>query len=228
MNALRAGLLACALLAAAGSARVAAAPADSTAAAPADSTAVAPADSARSIRAVPAPTGETPAQRAARLERERLKKTLDLMARSEVPGAHRWERHKSGRVAMLSSAILPGLGQVYNGRRIKVAVMVGVASGYFSQIWLNNKASQRARSLRDRLDKGTSQWDLQNRLIDFYDDEAVTWIWWSGAVWIIGILDAWTDAHLYDIRVFTPPEHDVSQQVPQPAPARYLTFSFGF
>ena len=200
----------------------------------ADSTvAVERADSAGTLRLPPAPRPDAAArERAAREERERLKETLDLMGRSEVAGDRRWQRHKSGKVAMLSSAVLPGLGQVYNGRRIKVAVMVGVASGYLSQVWLNHKASQRARSLRDRTEKDTSQWALQNRLIDFYDDEAVTWIWWSGAVWVIGILDAWTDAHLYDIRVFTPPPHDepagVSQRIPGEGPTRYLTFSIKF
>jgi hypothetical protein len=226
MKAIGVGLFACALVLAAGGVR-GAVPVDSVSTPEA-------ADSVRSLRTAPAPAHPEAAakERAAREERERLKETLDLMGRSEVAGERRWQRHKSGKVAMLSSAVLPGLGQVYNGRRIKVAVMVGVASGYFSQIWLNNQASQRARSLRDRLDPGTSKWDLQNRLIEFYDDEAVTWIWWSGAVWIIGILDAWTDAHLYDIRVFTPPAHDepadASLMVPGGEPTRYLTLTIEF
>jgi hypothetical protein len=165
-------------------------------------------------------------------ERVRIKEMLQRMGRSEVEGERLWERRKSGRVAMLSSALLPGLGQVYNGRRIKVAVMVGVASGYIAQIWLNHKAGQRARAQRDRLTPGTRLYDFQNRLSKFYEDEARTWGWWTGAVWIIGILDAWTDAHLYDIRAYTPPDEDelsgLSNEIPVDRSVSYLTFSVGF
>jgi hypothetical protein len=179
----------------------------------------------------PAPAAGVRDSKADEEERLRLKETLQRMGRREVEGERQWQRRKSGKVAMLSSALLPGLGQVYNGRRIKVAVMVGVASGYIAQIWLNTKNAQRARALRDRLEPGTSQYRLQNRLSEFYEDEARTWVWWTGAVWMIGILDAWTDAHLYDIRVYTPPGQDEltgsADGLPGVRPIHYLTVSVG-
>lgn len=196
----------------------------------ADSSVVVP-DTARTIER-PLPGGQREERlRQAEAERAQLKETLERMSRQEVAGKRQWERRKSGKVALYSSAILPGLGQVYNGRRIKVAVMVGVASGYIAQIWLNTKAAQRARAKRDRLTPGTSAYNLQNRLSNFYEDEARTWGWWTGAVWIIGMLDAWTDAHLYDIRAYTPPadESAAAGAVSVPgARASYLTLSVDF
>jgi hypothetical protein len=166
------------------------------------------------------------------LERARLKETLQRMGRREVEGRRRWERRKSGKVAMLSSALLPGLGQVYNGRRMKAAVMVGITSAYLAQVWLNHKAGQRALSERDRLTPGTSAFNFQNRLSEFREDEARIWVWWTGAVWLIGILDAWTDAHLYDIRAYTPPSDEepggVSSELPTKPRMSYLTLTFGF
>ncbi len=164
--------------------------------------------------------------------RKRLKESLQRMGRREVEGRRQWERRKSGRVAMLSSMVLPGLGQVYNGRRLKVLVVAGMAMGYGSQVWLNAKGAQRARFRRDRLEPGTSAYNLQNRLIDFHKEEARTWGWWTGAIWILGILDAWTDAHLYDIRAYTPPADNesagYSTSLPGEAPTSYLTWSLEF
>jgi hypothetical protein len=184
-------------------------------------------DSVRVLEIAPVTGGDVEQE-----ERERLKESLQRMGRSEVEGRRRWERKKSGRVSLLSSMVLPGLGQVYNGRRVKVAVAAGLAMGYGSQIWLNVKGAQRARARRDRLDPGTTGYNFQNRLIDFHKEEARTWGWWTGAIWILGLLDAWTDAHLYDIRAYTPPANDepagFSQVLPTESPTSYLTWSLEF
>jgi len=225
MSAVEARVFLCAALVAASALCSLQTPGAARAAAP-DTTVSIPAavDSVDRLRVAPRSAAD---ERASEEERERIKRTLELMGRSEVEGDKLWQRRKSGKVAMFSSALLPGLGQVYNGRRIKVAVMVGFASGYFAQILLNTKEAQRARALRDRLEPGTSKWSLQNRLSKFYEDEARTWVWWSGAVWIIGILDAWTDAHLYDIRAYTPPR-DLSSSLPEEPPTRYVAVTLPF
>ena len=60
----------------------------------------------------------------ARKKRE-IKQEMSRIGRSEVPGARQWERKKSPTVAVVSSMLLPGLGQLYNGRRIKTVIAVG-------------------------------------------------------------------------------------------------------
>lgn len=161
-------------------------------------------------------------------ERALLKRTLEMMGRREVEGDRLWQRRKSPKVALYSNALLPGLGQTYNGRRIKTAIMVGVASYYFGNIWLNQKNAQRTTAIRDKLppDAHLRTLNLYNSLIEFYKEQAKDYLWWSAAVWIIGMLDAWIDAHLYDVRAYTPPAagDDVSNVKTTP----YLTLTISF
>ena len=105
---------------------------------------------------------------------------------------------------MLSSAVLPGLGQVYNGRRLKVVVMVGFMSFYAGNVIINWRAHKKFEALSDLEVEGTDAWDLDNRLSEFHEETAIDYLWWSCATWLIGVLDAWIDAHLYDIRAYSP------------------------
>ena len=163
-----------------------------------------------------------------REEREALKHTLQMMSRREVEGNRLWERHKSPKVAMYSNAILPGLGQVYNGRRIKTAIMVAAASYYIGNVWLNHKSAQRFMASRSKLppDVKLHTVNFHNTWIQFYKEQSKDYLWWSGAVWILGLIDAWIDAHLYDIRAYTPPEVTGSATGATSAP--YVTFTISF
>jgi hypothetical protein len=158
----------------------------------------------------------------------KMKEILKRMGSSEVEGRTTWERKKNPRTAMLCSALLPGLGQTYNGRRLKVGVMVGVASYYMGNMVLNWHQYQAYNLQREQSVPGSSQFRLTGQLADFYKEEARTFLWWSGAVWLIGILDAWIDAHLYDVREYTPPRPPV-QSVPaaEGGQVSYLTVGFG-
>jgi hypothetical protein len=133
------------------------------------------------------------------------KEILQRMGASEVGGRTPWERKKNPQVAMLCSALLPGLGQTYNGRRLKVGLMVGFTSFYFGNAWLNWKNYEGAIARRDATVPGSIAFQNENERADFFKEEARTYLWWSGAVWLIGILDSWIDAHLYDVREYTPP-----------------------
>jgi hypothetical protein len=161
-------------------------------------------------------------------ERAQLKRTLEMMGRREVEGDRLWQRRKSPKVSMFSNVVLPGLGQVYNGRRIKTVLMVGAASYYFGNIWLNHKSAQRATARRDKLPPDSPLRTLRssNDWIEFYKEQAKDYVWWSAAVWLIGILDAWIDAHLYDVRAYTPPPADSA--VTDHETTRYITLSIPF
>jgi hypothetical protein len=134
------------------------------------------------------------------------KEILRRMGSSEVEGATEWERKKNPKVAMLCSALLPGLGQTYNGRRLKVGLMVGFSYYYLSRTWLNWKSYERNLVVRDAAPPGSSAFRQADENAAFYKEEARSFLWWSGAVWLIGILDSWIDAHIYDVREYTPPE----------------------
>lgn len=169
------------------------------------------------------------------VDQEQLKQTLTNIGRREVPGEREWERRKNPRVAMLSSAVLPGLGQVYNGRRIKVAVMVGFMSFYTGNMIVNWRQHKLHEAQRDLLEEGTSAWELEDELSRFFEDRAIDFVWWAGGTWLIGVLDAWIDAHLYDIRAYTPespePDDGTSARLGIGADgrgARYVVLTIGF
>jgi hypothetical protein len=151
-----------------------------------------------------------------------IKREMARVGRSEVPGAHRWEREKSATVAMVSSMVLPGLGQLYNGRRIKTAVAVGVFTYYLGTAWLEQKNSQEHLKTRESLTPLSVAWLNEDILYQFHKENAVTYLWWSGAAWLITVLDAFVDAHLYDVRAVTPA---VTQGT---GGTRYVALSIGF
>jgi hypothetical protein len=181
------------------------------------------------------PAKET--ERESERDREELKNTLTQLGRKEVPGLREWERRKVPKVAMFSSAGLPGLGQLYNGRRIKVGLSAGFFAVYLAGAWLNWKDAQSWTAYRDKLPEGTpgSVVGFANRRIEFHKETARDFVWWSAAIWVINVLDAWIDAHLFDLRVYAPPA-DIGESThsidisPRSAhrPIYYLTYTTDF
>jgi len=169
-------------------------------------------------------------------DQEELKRTLTQIGSSEIAGERTWERHKNPRTALISSALLPGLGQVYNGRRLKVVVMVGFMSFYTGNIILNWRAHKEYEALRDLSPEGSDGFRLANNLSDYYEQTAIDYMWWAGATWLIGVLDAWIDAHLFDIRAYspetkgTPPPKSGSSDlgIRINGNTRYITLTVGF
>jgi hypothetical protein len=159
----------------------------------------------------------------------KVKRILGRMGSDEVVGKTTWERKKNARTAMLCSMMLPGLGQTYNGRRLKVGVMVGFTSYYMGNMILNWKNYQASAARLDAAAPGTAEYRVESQLAPFYKEEARTYLWWSGAVWLLGLLDSWIDAHLYDVREYTPPPPPASVAPPAAGgDVSYLTVGIGF
>ena len=158
---------------------------------------------------------------------ERTKAILQRMGANQAPGRTTWEREKNPKVAMLCHTLLPGLGQVYNGRRLKVALMAGAATYYYGTAYIQYKKWHAAEALRDQYPPGSEQYNFQDRLASYYEENARTYLWWSGAVYLLGLLDSWIDAHLYDVRTYTPPALPETE-TPHAANERtnYLTLGF--
>jgi hypothetical protein len=158
-----------------------------------------------------------------------MKEILGRMGSSEVEGRTTWERKKNPRTALLCSMVLPGLGQTYNGRRLKVGLMVGFASYYMGTMILHWHRYEAYALERDLAEPGSGEAQFAGELADFYKEEARTYLWWSGAVWLIGLLDAWIDAHLYDVRAYTPPPPPADAGVPrtEDGGTSYLTVGIG-
>jgi len=136
--------------------------------------------------------------------KEEVKERMTIIGATELPGDHAWERKKSPRVAMFSSMALPGLGQMYNGRKWKSAIFFGGFGSFVAIAWVERKSAQSYLAQRDAEDPGSLAWKEANLLYQFHRENALDFVWWAGAIWLVNVLDAFVDAHLYDVRGVDP------------------------
>ncbi|MBN1779958.1 hypothetical protein JW948_02435 [bacterium] len=88
--------------------------------------------------------------------------------------------------AMLRSALMPGWGQAYNHQWLKALMVLGAESGLAGNaVYMNRKAL-------------VSQTDDER---EFYRHNRNTFVWWFAAVYMLNILDAYVDAHLFQFDV---------------------------
>ena len=86
--------------------------------------------------------------------------------------------YKNPRVAVALSAVMPGAGQIYNGKWLKAAAMTG------SEVYTLYKAREYHRMFeKDKTDK-ISQINRNKHL------------WYSAGIYVYAMLDALVDAHL--------------------------------
>jgi hypothetical protein len=112
---------------------------------------------------------------------------------------------KSGSLAMLYSALLPGAGQVYAHRYYTIPLFWGFGI-YFTSIAI--KANTQYIDYRgkftesvhlDTLTHSGNQKLLNDR--DFYRDQRDEFIFYLGLTYILNIIDAYVGATLYDFDV---------------------------
>lgn len=137
--------------------------------------------------------------------------TLSLPAQDTLPDLMKAPEHSAHR-ATLYSAVLPGLGQVYNQKYWKVPVIyAGFATlGYF--IATNTKEYRKFRDAYNYVSSGdstgipneyatkyTTSSLLQGR--EYYQRNMELSYILSGVLYILNIVDAAVDAHLWDFDV---------------------------
>jgi hypothetical protein len=112
---------------------------------------------------------------------------------------------KSGSLAMLFSALLPGAGQVYAHRYYTIPIFYGFGI-YFSSIAI--KANSQYMDYRGKFSESvrldtTAHSGNQNMLSarDFYHDQRDEFILYLGLTYILNIIDAYVGATLYDFDV---------------------------
>jgi hypothetical protein len=107
-------------------------------------------------------------------------------------------RQKSTLLAMALSAVVPGSGQIYNGKWWKAPIIWGVGA-FFVEEWIRNNRLYRdyynryAESLKASPPYGDVR--LQN-LRNYYQDERDSFAWYLGILYALQILDAYVDASL--------------------------------
>lgn len=119
--------------------------------------------------------------------------------------------HSPGRAA-LYSAVLPGLGQAYNGKYWKIPLVYAAlgTSGYFIYYWdsfyIELRDAYIARTDLDSLTTDTQYAYITSdaTLLQFVDQTkryTDLLVIVTGAIYVLNIIDAVVDAHLYDFNV---------------------------
>ena len=103
---------------------------------------------------------------------------------------------KSPWGAVLRSAFIPGLGQVYNESYWKVPVIWGFA-GWFIYNWidLNNLYKENQNLYR------VNSQSIYKIRRDFYRDQRDKFTIYIGLLYLLNLVDAYVDAHLFDFYI---------------------------
>jgi hypothetical protein len=113
---------------------------------------------------------------------------------------------KSPTKAMIFSAIIPGSGQFYNKSYWKIPVIYGVAA-YFAYMY--NTYNDSFHEYSDKYEAAIISDDGQilklatsyKSIREFYRDNRDSFIWYMSLLYLVNVLDAYVDAHLFDFNV---------------------------
>jgi len=110
---------------------------------------------------------------------------------------------KSPLKAVLFSAVLPGAGQFYNKSYWKIPIIWGIG-GYFAfEVVRNNTyyLDYRDRYVDSQTPSNPSGDSRLKTLREFYRDQRDQFIFYFGVLYLINLVDAYVDAHLFDFDV---------------------------
>jgi len=99
---------------------------------------------------------------------------------------------------MLRSAVLPGWGQAYNGKYWKTAIVVGGEGFLIYKAFQELGKENDAVDLLSTLTPGTPEYEAAAEAKDTHYNLKVNYIWWTIAVHLLQMADAYVDAHLAD------------------------------
>lgn len=109
---------------------------------------------------------------------------------------------KSPGKAVLLSALLPGLGQIYTKSYWKLPIIWGLG-GYYINGWITN--NNRYRDFRDQYLRSlasSAEGDLEiKNLRDFYHNQRDSYAWYFGILYLANLVDAYVTASLSDFDV---------------------------
>lgn len=118
-------------------------------------------------------------------------------------------RHRSPPFkVMLRSAVLPGWGQAYNGKYWKTAIVVGGEGLLIYKAFQELGKENDAVDLLSTLEPGTPEYEAAAEAKDRHYNLKVNYIWWTIAVHLLQMADAYVDAHLADFEAGVEPGPD--------------------
>lgn len=127
---------------------------------------------------------------------------LDTNKTVQPPSDSTFVTTKSPWGAVGRSAVIPGWGQYYNESYWKIPIVLGVM-GWFTYLYVeNNNLYKKYGDLYyeslDQMPNGDSQYKEAR---DFYRNERDQWALFLGLTYLLNLVDAYVDAHLFDFTV---------------------------
>lgn len=110
---------------------------------------------------------------------------------------------KSPWNAVLKSALLPGLGQIYNHSYWKVPVIWGFIGWFGYNMWQNDKQYKEYKNLYQISIENGQENILYKRIREFYRDQRDLFAIYLGLTYFFNLVDAYVDAHLYNFELLT-------------------------
>jgi hypothetical protein len=110
---------------------------------------------------------------------------------------------KSPGSAAIRSAILPGLGQFCNESYWKIPIIYSVGA-FFIYEYIHYDKDFKHYSDRFEASKaiyGPDGYRLLKEYREYYRDLRDSFIWYFGLLYLVNIVDAYVDAHLYNFNV---------------------------
>jgi len=120
---------------------------------------------------------------------------------------------KSPWGAVLRSAVLPGWGQLYNRSYWKAPIVWGVTAWFvYNWNYNNNKyVSYKNAYANDKLNLSSQLSAVNKTNRDFYRDQRDLFAIYMGLAYVLTLVDAYVDAHMFDFTV----QEDIVTKVPQ-------------
>lgn len=130
--------------------------------------------------------------------------TLKSDTTAGKPVFKKFKMKRSPWLAVGLSALLPGAGQFYNGSYWKVPILLAL-TGYFGYEYYDND-----KKYRDFRDRYAASQTFENQYIgdenlkaerEFYRNQRNDFVWYFAIVYVVNLIDAYVDAHLFDFNV---------------------------
>lgn len=129
----------------------------------------------------------------------------DIVQRTDKTNVYQMTKSPWGAVGR--SAILPGLGQIYNESYWKAPVIWGFI-GYFISVWINQ--NNLYKEYRDLYEDSITEDDPGGNdeyysLREFYRDQRNDFAIYIVLTYLLNLVDAYVDAHMFDFDVSPEP-----------------------
>ncbi|MBN2484586.1 MAG: hypothetical protein JXB34_01300 [Bacteroidales bacterium] len=136
---------------------------------------------------------------------------------------------RRAKIAMFSSAVVPGLGQAYNGKIWKIPLIYGAGTLLYYSYEYNNNFYQRLKSAyNDEAVKNADPQlkDLSNQTIDLkmndYRRQRDLTVIGFGLLYVVNVVDAMIDSYMLDYDISKDLSMKVSPTMLQPSPDAYF------